>query len=83
MWGRLCEINVVYDISAFYKSILVRLYNHMEVWLEVAHHYLGYYFVYSIEEGDGVPIADVWMVPEFWNEYYFSTAKVWQHATLF
>lgn len=46
-------------MSAFYKVDLVRSYNHMEVWLEVAHHYLGYYFVYSIKKDDGVSIADV------------------------
>jgi len=58
--GDLCEINNVYNISAFYKVDLVRSYcNHMEVWLEVAHHYLGYYFVYFIEKGDGVLITDV------------------------
>jgi activator of HSP90 ATPase len=39
--------------------------------------------VYITKKGDGVPIVNVEMVLGFWDEYYFSIAKVSGHVALF
>jgi hypothetical protein len=54
----------------------------LQLWLEAMRQYLGYYFAYITKNDDAVLIVDVGMVFGFWDEYYFSVAKVSGHVAL-